>query len=209
MTNYYHRYWQKKLKSKSQGSPPIWTQANFNYHFDFAKPYFGSKILDIGAGDGTFDNYLQSKINSNVISLEPTLQAIKQGQKLYPNNKFINSSAEKLPFSANSFNTALLIEVIEHLIDTDIALSEIYRILKPKGYLFITTTDFNFLKKVLLAAFAWDKYFYPNNPHIRFFTRQTLTEICSTHHFKLIKYQWNGSYFHLMPKGQMAIFQKC
>jgi hypothetical protein len=54
----------------------------------------------------------------------------------------------------------------------------------------------------------WDRYFYPNNPHVRFFTKKTLREICAAHGLRPVAHRWNGSYWGLMPKGQMAVFVK-
>ena len=72
----------------------------------------------------------------------------------------------------------------------------------------MTTTDFNWLKKIIIASFYWDKFFYPNNPHIRFFTKKTLIEMCKKYSLQLVDYKWNKSYFGLMPKGQMIVFKK-
>lgn len=208
MSSYYNRYWQKKIKSKSQGEPPTWTRKNFEFHFDFLKPFLGANILDVGSGDGSFDHLLrQKKPGLKITSLEYSSIAINKGKKLYPKNTFIKGSSNRLPFLKDSFDTVFLIEVVEHLIDTDQTIREIHRVLKPGGHLLVTTTDFNLLKKVLISIFVWDKYFYPNNPHIRFFTHTTLKNVCHQQHLKLIKYQWNGDYFRLMPKGQMAIFK--
>lgn len=64
------------------------------------------------------------------------------------------------------------------------------------------------LKQIIIATFFWNKYFYPTNPHIRFFNKSTLKDILGKHGFKIIKYSWNGSYFKIMPKGQIVIAQK-
>ena len=46
--------------------------------------------------------------------------------------------AHSLPFASNSIDVVLFSEIIEHLPNYSIALSEIERILKPDGFLFLT-----------------------------------------------------------------------
>ncbi len=206
--NYYNTYWKKNLKAKSQHTPPVWTKTDFLKILDKLNPYLGKKILDMGCGDGQFLHLLDKHIkNLELTGIDISSIAINKAKHDYPNISFIKSSVTKKYFSDNSFDTILLIEVIEHLIDTDSILKEISKILKPDGFVFITTTDFNLPKKIFISSFFWDKYFYPNNPHIRFFTRNTLREICQQHYLVPIKHYWNGHYFHLMPKGQIAILQ--
>ena len=101
-----------------------------------------------------------------------------------------------------------MIEVIEHLVDIEGTLKELFRVMKPGGILLITTTDFNLLKQVIIAMFFFEKYFYPTNPHIRFFKKSTLADILSKNGFSIIKYAWNGDYLKIMPKGQMILAQK-
>lgn len=206
--NYYNTYWKEKLKAKSQYKPPIWTKLEFLKIFNKLKPYLGKNILDIGCGDGQFLHLLGKYIkNIKLTGVDISSIALNKAKKKYSNINFFKSSSTKIPFPNNSFDTILLVEVIEHLIDIDSTLKEISRLLKPNGYVFITTTDFNLLKKIRISSFVWDKYFYPNNPHIRFFTKNTLREICKQYGFLPVNYFWNGNYFHLMPKGQIAIFQ--
>ena len=42
-------------------------------------------------------------------------------------------------------------------------------------------------KDVLIALFKWDEHFSPTNPHIRFFTRKTLSQLAAAAGFVEIK----------------------
>lgn len=209
MDEYYNRYWKKAEKGGSFNDQPSWDKENFMWHLDFFKKYIGKSVLDIGSGDGTFLNYI-IKNNPNIknsIGIDISKEAVDIANKKYCHLKFQQSSIEKLKFKDNSFDTVFAIEVLEHLLDIDKNLCEINRVLEKDGVLCVTTTDFNLLKKIVLAFF-WDKFFYPNTPHIRFFTKKTLKSICKKNGFKLIGYKWNKGYFGLMPRGQMAVFKK-
>lgn len=209
--NYYEKYWQERLNDNEiSNTLSIWSKENLNWHYTFFRNFIGKDILDIGAGYGAFLNYLLTR-NKNVkraVAGDLSSEVIEQGRKRYPNLVFEKESMEKLVHPDNNFDTVFATEIVEHLLDVDQCFAEVHRVLKKGGYFCITTTDFNWLKKIIVAAFYWDKYFYPNTPHIRFFTKKTLVDICKKHGFQLARYKWNKSYFGLMPKGQMIVFKK-
>ena len=210
--DYYEHYWDEKqsIKGGMFNDIPIWTTWNLSFHFSFFNDFIGAKVLDLGAGDGTFLNYIirNNKNIKEACAVEISENAINKGTKKHPNVIFKQSEIEKLSFESNYFDTAFAIEVVEHLLDIDTCFSEINRVLKVRGYLCVTTSDFNVLKRLLIAAFFWDKFFYPNNPHIRFFNKKALTKIANKHGFERIKHKWNGDYYRIMPKGQIAVFRK-
>jgi ubiquinone/menaquinone biosynthesis C-methylase UbiE len=54
----------------------------------------------------------------------------------------LQSKGETLPLESASFNWVLLSEVIEHLADPLVLVNEIYRVLKPGGFLYLTTPNY-------------------------------------------------------------------
>jgi ubiquinone/menaquinone biosynthesis C-methylase UbiE len=164
----------------------------------------------MGAGDGTFIEMMQRSVPAieKAEALELSAVAIQNGTEKYPSVTFKQGSCDALPFADESFDSVFAIEVVEHLLDVDRCLAEVNRVLKPGGFFGVTTTDFNLPKRVIIATFFWNKFFYPNNPHIRFFTKKTLADIAQRHGLDQVAYKWNHSYFGLMPHGQMAVFCK-
>ncbi len=207
---YYDEYWDGNIQGGSLNMPPSWTPENLKWHQDFFQPYCGPCVLDMGAGDGTFIDMMQRSVPAieKAEALELSAVAIQKGKEKYPAVQFKQGSCDSLPFADASFDTVFSIEVVEHLLDVDRCFSEVNRILKPGGFFGVTTTDFNLLKKWVIATFFWNKFFFPNNPHIRFFTRKTLAEMARRHGLQPVAYKWNHSYFGLMPHGQMAVFCK-
>jgi len=58
-----------------------------------------------------------------------------------------------LPFRDSSCDLVLLTEVIEHLVETDLVLDEIHRILRPDGLVLLTTPNLaSWFNRVLLVA---------------------------------------------------------
>jgi len=207
---YYDRYWQQGF-SRNRGvsqTPPEWKEEDIARVLGIIRPFLEGRILDLGCGDGSFTRRLAqlAKIEE-VIGCDLSEGALKKAV-LSPETLFVAAHGCHLPFPDNSFDGLVLIEVVEHLLDTENLFREVNRVLKPGGKIIITTTDFNFMKKLIVSAFFFERYFYPTNPHIRFFTRKTLREILIRFGFQPVAYQWNGNYWHTMPKGQIQTARK-
>ncbi len=93
-------------------------------------------VLDVGCGDGflarvAFGQKLEAGID---------LDEGEVGRAIASNSykKALCASATALPFADKSFKTVVSNCVLEHIPDIDKALSEIRRVLKPKGRLLIT-----------------------------------------------------------------------
>ena len=86
----------------------------------------GNTVLDLGSGTGAaFDQ---------LINYETT--AIDPDKKMLELNSFENKvlgSAENLPFDDNSFDNVFCSFVWRNVLDTNKALAEVYRVLKPGG----------------------------------------------------------------------------
>lgn len=85
-------------------------------------------VIDIGSGSGAYANHL-TKMGHSVVAVDSEKKFIQKSSKKYPQIKFTHSSALKLPFEDNQFDTAILFDVLEH-IDDVIALREASRIAK-------------------------------------------------------------------------------
>ncbi|MBU0579714.1 MAG: class I SAM-dependent methyltransferase, partial [Candidatus Margulisbacteria bacterium] len=99
----------------------------------------GSKILELGGGNGFFAEYLTNNFQADVTVVELSDNNIQALAK--KNIKYCQADLEKaeLPFAENSFDCIIMLEVIEHLFNHYGALKEIQRLLKPSGKLIIST----------------------------------------------------------------------
>jgi 2-polyprenyl-6-hydroxyphenyl methylase/3-demethylubiquinone-9 3-methyltransferase len=207
---YYERYWKKETFDE-QGFvnlPP-----NHGHEISrimgILRPYVSGCVLDVGCGDGFITDAI-SKLPSvmEVHGVDISNTAIRVAKSRYPRIDFKVGQVADLPFESNYFDVVVAIELIEHVYDTEQMFREFSRVLKDAGYLIVTTTDFNLPKKVIIALFFWNRYFYPTNPHIRFFSKESLEKMLTKFGFKRVAYRWNGSYFGMMPKGQLMIAKK-
>ena len=210
--SFYERYWGQQPVYKGKGVaelPPEWNEENLERILKFCSDKIQGRVLDVGCGDGFFTAKILQRFNlKNVYGLDISSKAVDLARLKHPEINFQQSALNHIPEETNSIDSITMIEVIEHLVDIEGTLKELFRVMKPGGILLIATTDFNWLKQVIIAIFFFEKYFYPTNPHIRFFKKSTLADILSKNGFSIIKYAWNGDYLKIMPKGQMILAQK-
>lgn len=96
-------------------------------------------VLDAGCNDGTFIEAVRMN-GHRTVGIDIIPSNIKKAKMLYPDNEFLVMDIEKLKFADESFDTVVLTETIEHLIDPGKALREIKRVLKDEGTFLCTTT---------------------------------------------------------------------
>lgn len=110
----------------------------FTFITESTKP--GNNILELGCADGSFLSYIKEKTNSKVFGLDVSSHAIKKAREKSLNVQ-VHNLEKVLPFQTNRFDLVICLEVIEHLYDTDFLLSQIHRVLKPGGFLVLSTPN--------------------------------------------------------------------
>lgn len=112
----------------------------------------GDKIIDVGCGDG-FYLYLLSNlpIKLDLVGFDYDQTVLTNARKNLGSKKIklVSGTATEMPFQNNSFNKAIMTEVLEHIDDDQKALKEVYRMLIPKGILLLTVPSYHF-------PFLWD-----------------------------------------------------
>lgn len=122
-SNILQKYWHKKK----------WRE--LKKHLDGLS---NKKLLDIGCADGTTTYQIYKNFKNNIITgLDYYIKAIDFAKKKYPQIKFVAGDAHNMPFKNNSFDVITAIETLEHLHNPKKVLKEIYRVLKPRGYLIV------------------------------------------------------------------------
>ena len=105
-------------------------------------PQNSSTILDCACGTGkSTEPLLETKLNVIGIDHDPLMigEATKQAQLKHLTIDYRVADAEHLPFSDNHFDV-VTIGTAFHFFVNDAAMSEIKRVLKPKGLLFVYWT---------------------------------------------------------------------
>jgi ubiquinone/menaquinone biosynthesis C-methylase UbiE len=110
----------------------------------------GDRLLDIGCGDGSYTCRLASGFNSvDAIDIQTDQLTIfaraVEGMPAADRITIREMSAAELDYQDSSFDLVTSIEVLEHIVELDQALSEIRRVLKPGGVFAFTTPNRWFL----------------------------------------------------------------
>ncbi|OGF61967.1 MAG: hypothetical protein A2Y62_20820 [Candidatus Fischerbacteria bacterium RBG_13_37_8] len=104
-----------------------------------------------------------------------------------------NVEVDQFPYENDFFDSILFCEILEHLIlNPDFAFSEIHRVLKPGGYLILTTPNVTRIYNVVFLLKNINIYddYSPNGiygRHNREYTLQEVIDLLNSHHFSIIK----------------------
>lgn len=97
----------------------------------------GGNYLEAGCGSGSVCKALPSEVS--VTGVDFSAIALKTASSNAPANCiFIRAGVENLPFEARTFDGVYSFEVLEHIIDPEIAIREMVRVLKPGGFLLLS-----------------------------------------------------------------------
>jgi SAM-dependent methyltransferase len=158
------------------------------------------KILDIAAGVGVVgkriaDNYKipGGKFDLLCNDICPTCLRILQKTGLQTTSFNIDDDKGAFPFLDGTFDAIIALATIEHVINIDHFLMEIYRLLKDDGYLYISAPNYSGLLYLLPMIWSGKTFHNPMQDdsryefyaHVRYFTHKTLCEFVSSFGFTL------------------------
>ena len=159
---------------------------------EFIDPGKNNKILIIGTGVFPkveyilFNNFQCKDITSGDIDKKN----IENGKEILPELNFIYLDAQKkFPFKASTFDRVILTEVLEHLNDEYMALSEIRRVLKPKGALIISVPKKRWFS--IFSPIFWVQ-------HKREYSERSIKQVLEKNGFKTEKMFVGGSIYDLL-----------
>jgi ubiquinone/menaquinone biosynthesis C-methylase UbiE len=144
-------------------------------------------ILDIGCGTGD-SLVLLNKLNKNLhlYGLDISEKMLKRADKKLKEKAILKlGDVEKLPFKDNLFDYVITTEAFHHFPNPDLALKDIFRVLKKNGKLILTDITFksNFIKRLF-------KLLEPG--HVKIYTKEEFKELFARNKFKLIKQEKIG-----------------
>jgi SAM-dependent methyltransferase len=155
----------------------------------------GSRVLDLGCGDGRHTRGIRLLPGIATIALDigekevataaDSLRAM-EGPDAFPVAAslaagpwlVLRGDGYRLPFADASFDCVIVSEVLEHLHEDDRALAEVSRVLRPGGRLAVTVPRW-WPERVCWALSAK----YPNSEggHVRIYRRRALTAKLAAH----------------------------
>ena len=186
---FYNEYWSREAPPDTDPRTPRRLQI-----FRSLVPP-SARVLDVGCGRGALALALAPLVREVVgVDRVPELLALAR-DRAPANAEFVEGDATKLEFADGSFEAAFMTDVIEHVFDPRTVVQELFRVLGPGGKLLISTPYHGLIKNVMIALFKFDRHFDPQGPHIRFFSRNSLTKLLREVGFGSFKYFYLGRVF--------------
>ncbi|MHA2401767.1 MAG: class I SAM-dependent methyltransferase [Candidatus Kariarchaeaceae archaeon] len=155
------------------------------------------KLLEVGGGTGRFASYFIDRV-MQVWLVDPSRAMIRQVQKRYNGRiKTKLGVAENLPFQSSIFDHVVISDSLHHWQEHQKGLQEVYRVIKPGGFLIIEEIHPCTRGGHLIRSMEnWLKM------GSIFFTPLTLIKMLRNLEFSIVKGDWTRepSYFILARK---------
>ena len=133
----------------------------------------GLDVLDCACGEGYGSHLLASRARS-VVGADVDAESVAHAQRRYarPGLDFVEADALKLPFEDRRFDAVVSFETLEHLAEHDELMTEFRRLLKPGGFLVLSSPD----RKTYSDDTGFDNEF-----HVRELYRDELEALLDRH----------------------------
>ncbi len=169
-------------------------------------------VLDVGCGDGYLAALAAGAPGVRLIAVDLAHEALVLTRRrgLVVGRASVDDGG--LPFKSEVFDVVMMSEIIEHLVDPDLALSEARRVLIPGGTLLLSTPNLAaWFNRVLLVAGVQPIFSEVSQlgvfgrpgkevvGHLRLFTSRALLQVLDLHGFHQVTLA--GAGFHEVPRG--------
>jgi ubiquinone/menaquinone biosynthesis C-methylase UbiE len=179
------------------------------------------RILDCGCGEGFCLKVISELCRCQLCGFDRDEEALSRARQELDSSRvqLVQGDIYKLPYHDGEFDKIILSEVLEHLPDDVKALSEVKRVLKPGGILFITVpnSDYPFfwdpINKILETFFHthikngfWAGIW---NMHMRLYAKEEIAEVIRRAGLKIVYLQTSTHYCilfnHLFLNGMKRL----
>jgi ubiquinone/menaquinone biosynthesis C-methylase UbiE len=134
----------------------------------------GDRALDLGSGAGDFTAAL-ARAGADAVGVDVAEAALERARSRHPGVAFrLVPFDGPLPFEDASFELVWASEVIEHVADTARWLSEVRRVLVPRGRLLLTTPSHG---RVRVALGGVERFSDPLGDHLHLYTKRSLRKL--------------------------------
>jgi SAM-dependent methyltransferase len=148
-------------------------------------------ILDVGCGNGWAAKEFLPK-GKKIFSLDISITNPSKAKILYPSENHFGIAADSfyLPFVSESFDCVIASEIIEHVIDPEKFVKELFRVLKKGGSLIVTTP---YKEKLVYYLCVHCNKKTPSNAHINSFDENKLESLYKENDLESFKFATFGN----------------
>lgn len=166
-----------EYNSKAYALANVYDRRHVKEVMQFLSPRETDRILEVGCGRGFITKEVQN-ISPETHGIDVNPESITHGVAL---NLRVNS-AYSLEFSDGRFDKVYSFHVIEHIPDTQKVLSEMERVLKPGGLLFLAypAEPIHGLFSIPAATILFKNPLRTREIHVHSFTPKRLQEIAKS-----------------------------
>lgn len=102
----------------------------------------GLDVLDCACGEG-YGSRLLADTAASVTGVDVSADAVAHARRRYPGDRieFVEGDALSLPFDDDRFDAVVSFETLEHLAEHDALLAEFRRVLRPDGFVLLSSPD--------------------------------------------------------------------
>ena len=102
----------------------------------------GKRVLDIASGEG-YGSFMLSQVATDVVGVDIDELTVSRASVRYQrdNLSFKVGKCESIPCESSSFDVVVSFETVEHVADPEAFLVEVLRVLRPDGYLIISSPE--------------------------------------------------------------------
>jgi ubiquinone/menaquinone biosynthesis C-methylase UbiE len=149
-------------------------------------------VLDFGCGDGAVAAKLAAT-SAHLTGVDRSEVALDRAREAHPELAFERSLPDgRLPFADSSFDEVVCLHVLQHVADTQLALSELRRVLVPGGMLAVALPWHGRVKNVITALSSFERHHDPLGPALRFYTARSQRELLGEFGFDVVELRGAG-----------------
>jgi len=202
VSEYYERYWLPPERRPPDVTRPQLIDTPFPAVarlFDRWIPG-AARCLDVGCGHGHAAGRPLTATGRTYVGVDISATAVAEARAIGLDARQIEDAAA-LPFADGEFDAVLCLEVLEHVFFPAQVVSEMVRVLKPGGYLIVTTPNVAYWRRRLdlLLLGRWNPFGYSyaveqpwGDPHIRFFTAGALRRLLASSGLEAVQVAGHG-----------------
>jgi SAM-dependent methyltransferase len=159
----------------------------------------GVRVLDVGCGDGRLAKRLADG-GARVAGADPSRIAVERARRAVPGGVFEQvGAAGRLPFDDGRFDSVSCVNVLQHVGDTQLLLSEIRRVLRAGGVLAVAVPNHGRVQRTLIDLLAFERHHDPLQPVVRFYSRRSLAGLLDAFDFEAVE---------VHPAGVVPLFRR-
>jgi SAM-dependent methyltransferase len=176
----YYREMSKYEHQDRSGQPSEFETRQFPALAQFIRvhiPDLQARVLEIGCANGGLLNALKQSGYENILGVDPSPVCARNAEQLYQ-IRIITGALSDLRMDIGPFDFIILVAVLEHIKDLEVALTKLHDLLSPGGKLYVEVPDVSQFTSSPDAPFQEFSI-----EHINFFSSESLSNLMGTFKF--------------------------